>query len=390
VSDPTPSAENPVIRAILDRRSWRIFEETALTGEDLDALQRAAAAAPSVGGNAACRVEIVAGEEAVPAMIRATMEGLVGKTNAWMRSAPPTAVAALIGDAQRQVQHGDRHLYNVDVAVAGEVLSLAAAERGLASTWMSAISAKGIARHLGLADHERVPAVMALGHAGIRRKGALIAAAWDRVSRFSISNRRKSMAEICMLDRFGSGRTLELPDLAKVPDDGRTLQQTVEGLSPAGRFAGEAPDERDLARVLEAMRRAPSAENAQTWRFVVLRGREAVAPALAAAGLDLPADDLPGALIVSCAAPFWIKKVHHEQPFALIDHPIALTHGVLAAEVLGLAWSAIFAFDHEAVRAAVGAPADHPVTAMLALDVGGDHAEAPFPAWVQLWRAPSA
>ncbi len=384
MSDPI-EAESPLARAILERRSWRIYADEPIAEDDLEALRRLAAAAPSVRGGGAARVQWVVGEDPVAGLTRAIQGGLVGKINAWLRSAPPTAYAVLVGDRVRGVLHGDRRLYNVDVAVAGELVALGAAARGLAGCWMSGIHFDGVQRHLALGEHERTPAVIALGRPGIRRKGALVAAAWDKIARTSIrGDRRRSTAEVCHLDRFGSGAALPTPDLAQLPDDGRSLEALVAGLSPAGRFAGEAPSERDLAWIVEGMRRAPSADNFQTWRFVVIRERAAAARVLAAAGLE--GEDPPGALVAFVAAPALVSKLNREQPFALIDHPIALTHGALLAEALGLAWSAAFAFDHEAVRDAVGAPRDHEVTALLLLDVGGDHAAPPFPPWCQLHR----
>lgn len=384
MSNEKSDAESPLVRAILERRSWRIYAEEPIGAGDLEALRGLAELAPSTSGGGAARVEWVVGEKRVAGLTRAIVGGLVGKLNLWLRSARPTAYAVLVGDAERGVRHGDRHLYNVDTAVQGELVALGAAERGLASCWMSGIHFDGVRAFMELAEQERTPAVIALGRPGIRRKGALVAAAWDRISRASISGRRKTTGQICHLDRFGSGESLPTPDLAALPHDGLTLEALVRGLCPAGRFAGATPPDRDLAWIVEGMRRAPSADNAQTWRFVVIRGRDEAARVLSAAGL---ADaDPPGALIAFAAAPFLIKKLHSEQPFALIDHPIALTHGVLLAEALGLAWSAAFAFDYAAAGEAIGAPRDHEITALLALDVGGDHAVAPWPEWTQLRR----
>jgi len=360
-----------VARAILERRSWRIFMDEPVPAEDADVIRRVAAQALSVNGRRAARVILEDDPARVPGLNSAVGAGFVGKVNLWIRSAPPTAYAVLVGDTDREVVHGPHHFYNVDAAVAGELVALAVAERKLAGCWMAAIHMEAVSRYLELSESERVPAVIAVGHAGIRRKGALLATAWDRFTRRGVAaDRRKEMAVICHLDRFGSGETLPTPDLEALPEDGRSLEEVARDAAPSATFGGRVPSEERLALLMETMRRAPSADNAQTWRFVVVRGPQKTAEVLAAAGLEVATP--PGALLASFAAPFIVKNVRKEQPFALIDHPIALTHGYLAAEVLGLAWNATFVFDGQAVRDMLGVPHNHPPTALFFLDEEGE------------------
>ena len=375
-----------VARAMLERRSWRIFMDTPIEEAQVEAIRRLAALAPSVNGGCAARVEVVTDPDRVPGLNRAVSGGFIGKANLWMRSSPPPAFAVIVGDSERGVKHGPHHLYNVDAAVAGELVALAAADQNLGGCWMAAIDMAAVGRYLGFADHERVPAVIALGLPGLRRKGALLAAAWDRVTRAGVSGRRKATDEICSLDHHDSGQSLMPVELSELPADGRSLEQVVAAARPSAAFAGEIPGAVELALVMESMRLAPSADNAQTWRFVVVRGAERTAEVLAAAGHDVPVDQAPGALLATFAAPFIVKKVHKEQPFALIDHPIALTHGMLAAEALGLHWNATFVFDGAPVREMLGVPEAWPPTALFALDAGGEKAGDDPPGWVQLYR----
>ncbi len=375
-----------VARAILERRSWRIFMEDPVPDATLASLADAAAMAPTVRGGRAVSTRIVSEPAEVRALTRAIGGGFLGKVNLWMRSAPPPAWAVLIGDAERGVQDGPHHLYTADVAITGELVALAAARAGLGSCWMSAIDMGGIARHLDLPESARVPAVIALGEPGLRRKGALFAAGWNRFTRFKISGRRKPMDKLCSLERFGSGGGLPEVELASLEGDERTLAEVAGEMGPSARFAGEVPGDEALALVLESMRLAPSADNAQTWRFVVVRGREQTAALLDRAGVGLPAGDAPGAVVALSAAPFIVKKVHKEQPFALIDHPIALTHAMLVADVLGLHWNVTMIFDRGAVREHLGIPDNHPPTALLMLDRAGEGATLPRPDWVQLHR----
>ena len=85
------------------------------------------------------------------------------------------------------------------------------------------------------------------------------------------------------------------------------------------------------------------------------------------------------------AAPFVISRVRAEQPFSLIDHPLALTQALLVAQNLELHWNVAFAVDRYALARQVGAPPRHTVTALMALDGDGTRATAPYPPWVQLF-----
>jgi nitroreductase len=375
-----------VARAMIERRSWRILMDTPIPRDDLDAIQRLADLAPSVNGGRAARVVLVHGEDEAGAMTRAITGGLIGKSNLWLRSCRPPAYAVLIGDAERGVQHGPHHLYNVDVAIAGQLVCLAAAARNLGSCWMAAIDMGGVAKHMGLGKHERTPAVIALGAPGLRRKGAMLATAWDRITRKGVSSRRKPVEKICFLGRYESGDCLPEAELADLPADGRTLEQATAAIAPSATFAGEDPGDAKLALLMEAMRQAPSADNAQTWRFVVVRGQAATAELLSTAGHAIDPTAAPAVLIATFAAPFIVKKVHSEQPFALIDHPIALSQALLAAEALGLHYNATFAFDGAAVRDHLGVPDNVPPTMLLWRDAGGEKAGTDAPPWVQLRR----
>ena len=373
-----------VARTILGRRSWRVYTEETLTDAECGALEEAASAAPSVRGSRSARALIISGHDEVKALTGALMAGLIGKGNPWLRSAPPAAFGVLIGDSARSAREGERRFYNMDVAIAGELLVLAATQAGLASCWLAAINSDSAARHLGLGDDDRIPAVIALGHGGVRKKGALLAAGWDRITRIAVSKRRKPIEKLCSLERHGSKRSLPATDLSTLPDDGRSLQETIESASPTASFGGKEPSEAELSLVVESMRLAPSADNGQTWRFVVVKGQEQTFDLLKAAGFALPPTSAPAAMLVVSAAPFLVKQVRKEEPFALIDHPIALTHAILVARVLKLRWNLSFIFDYEAVRRWAGIPSSHEITALLALDGSGEPASEPYPDFVQL------
>ena len=121
--------------------------------------------------------------------------------------------------------------------------------------------------------------------------------------------------------------------------------------------------------MLEAARLAPSAKNLQPWYIVVVRDPERKrALARAAMGQAFVAD--AGVVFVCLSDPRRSPRWHDK------DAMIALEHIALAATALGYGSCWIGAFDEEAVRRVVGAPAGLRVVAMV---VVGVPAESPPP-----------
>lgn len=123
--------------------------------------------------------------------------------------------------------------------------------------------------------------------------------------------------------------------------------------------------------LMAAARVAPSADNGQIWRFVTVRKAEtrqalakAVPDALATAVSQAPL------CIVACGIKWLFKGVRREQPFAIIDVPIALTHVLLTAQELGLETAWTLQADEAAVQELLGIPTSARVIAVLALGEG--------------------
>lgn len=118
-----------------------------------------------------------------------------------------------------------------------------------------------------------------------------------------------------------------------------------------------------LERILEAARLAPSACNAQPWKFVVVTDRELsrkVGKAAAGLGMNKFAKDAPvHILIVEESANITsllggkVKGKH----FPLIDVGIAASHIVLAAESEGLGSCILGWFDEKEIKQLTGIPA---------------------------------
>jgi nitroreductase len=123
-----------------------------------------------------------------------------------------------------------------------------------------------------------------------------------------------------------------------------------------------------LAALLGAARIAPSADNAQTWRFVTVRDPQRHA-ALTRAVSDNERAILTEApvLIAALAEPWIIRSARAEQPFFMVDVPIAIVHMCLQAAEVGLAVRVAFDLDEAGVRAAVRAPTSFRVVAVVAL-----------------------
>ncbi|NDV66855.1 nitroreductase family protein [Bacteroides sp. 224] len=125
---------------------------------------------------------------------------------------------------------------------------------------------------------------------------------------------------------------------------------------------GRLVEEEKLERILEAARLAPSACNAQPWKFIVVNEPELavqVGKATAGLGMNKFAKDAPvHILIVEESANISSKlggkfKSKH---FPLIDLGIASAHISLAAESEGLGSCILGWFDEKAIKKLVGIP----------------------------------
>ncbi|WP_419166528.1 nitroreductase family protein [Candidatus Palauibacter sp.] len=124
-----------------------------------------------------------------------------------------------------------------------------------------------------------------------------------------------------------------------------------------------APD--TVEAVLEAARYAPSAREAQPWRFVVVQ--EALARhRIATAAFNHPHVRLAPVVIVCCARIHSHVSGTGRQSFTG-DLAAAIQTMVLTAADLGLQSSWIYGFREPDVRRVVGVPEDVPVVALFCL-----------------------
>lgn len=127
--------------------------------------------------------------------------------------------------------------------------------------------------------------------------------------------------------------------------------------APPEKYAGKKVERETLRAIFAAGRVAPSADNLQIWRFVIAED-QAVREKLVASLTEERDRKLFAAAptIVAClGAPWLLKSAKKEQPFFMIDVPIAVSHLLLAAVDLGLAPTFRQQLDERQMLAAAGA-----------------------------------
>ena len=140
------------------------------------------------------------------------------------------------------------------------------------------------------------------------------------------------------------------------------------------RYDSDRPvSDEHLAAILEAARQAPSAENAQPWRFVVVRdpGVRARLVEEAFSGIYLVSRRIDAPVFLALcgvhgAAHLAARAAGHPS-YTLTDCGIAGEHAVLAAAELGLGTCWIGMFSRRRARRVLGIPAGVDVIALIAL-----------------------
>jgi nitroreductase len=135
------------------------------------------------------------------------------------------------------------------------------------------------------------------------------------------------------------------------------FQELVKARYSARAYDPTPVDDDALARILEAVRLAPTAANRQAFRVVVLatEGREDELRRVYDRGWFVQAP----LVIAVCAVPAeaWVRAADGWSA-AGADATIAMTHLILAAAEEGLATCWVAAFDPTAAREVLGLPGD--------------------------------
>ena len=133
----------------------------------------------------------------------------------------------------------------------------------------------------------------------------------------------------------------------------------------------EVPDE-VLERILDAARLAPSANNFQEWRFVVVRDRETRDELVEAACRQTFVAQAP--VVLACCAETNNHVMTCGQPSYPIDLAIAIDHITLCAVAEGLGTCWIGAFYEDEVKRILSIPPAIRVVALLPLGYPQDPA----------------
>lgn len=155
----------------------------------------------------------------------------------------------------------------------------------------------------------------------------------------------------------------------------------LERWSPRA-FSGASMTQEELNRILEAARWAPSASNAQPWRFVcALRGDEAFDRLVAAlVPFNQSWASKASALVVVASARTTTPPGQSEakpNPTHAFDAGTAWGYMALQAHLAGYISHAMGGFDKAAMAEAVALPDDHDLHAVVAIGRHGETAELP-------------
>ncbi|HPT71539.1 MAG TPA: nitroreductase family protein [Candidatus Cloacimonadota bacterium] len=123
-------------------------------------------------------------------------------------------------------------------------------------------------------------------------------------------------------------------------------------------FSDEPVPEEIIDQILEAGRWAPSTQNRQPWRFIVIKDREIIRKLAVNSGfIGLVNHFIRDAafVIVACAEPKE-DMVLNGQPYYLVDTAIALQQMVLAAWSFGIGSCWLGAFSETSVKAFLDIP----------------------------------
>ncbi len=132
-------------------------------------------------------------------------------------------------------------------------------------------------------------------------------------------------------------------------------------------YTGEAIDQDDLDKMLEAARQAPSAKNLQPWKFIVVI-HPTVLKDLVSICCDQAFVQDAGAFIIGMAK---------DKKWANTDLVIAMDHLSLAAVELGYGTCWIGSFDHDALKEKVDLPEDHDVKVCMSIGIPAEEPQSP-------------
>lgn len=139
-------------------------------------------------------------------------------------------------------------------------------------------------------------------------------------------------------------------------------------------YKGDAVPQDVLVRVMEAVRVAPSGNNRQPWRFIMV-GDAALREALVPLCFEQEFIAQAPIVVVACGVDIKYNRGSYMGAMSmLVDVAIAVDHLTLAARAEGLGTCWIGSFDNEKIKHLLGIPADVQVVALTPLGYPSDPA----------------
>ncbi len=139
-------------------------------------------------------------------------------------------------------------------------------------------------------------------------------------------------------------------------------------------YRPDAIDRKVFSRVLDAARLAPSANNGQEWRFVVITDHDRRQRMMQAANNQSFVGEAP--VVIACCAKTDERLMRCGQLAYSIDVAIAIDHITLAAAAEGLGTCWVGSFYEDKVKEVLGIPDDVRVVQLLTM---GYPADSPRP-----------
>jgi nitroreductase len=157
--------------------------------------------------------------------------------------------------------------------------------------------------------------------------------------------------------------------------DGKTMLELIASRQSDRKYSEKPVEKEKLDRIIEAGRIAPSACNAQPWKFIVVTDPELLQKTAEAAsakllGMNSFVGQAPVQIIIVREKPNFSSKVGatiKNKDYSLIDIGIATENICLQAEAEGIGSCIIGWFDEKALQKLLGIPSSKRVELMITL-----------------------
>lgn len=320
-------------------------------------LRETAGLAVSARGAEESDLLVVTDKGKVEEIKRRAHRGAPNKINLWLTRAPLLGFLVLAVPVEDVRGERPHRLPRAVTAAHDTVLWLT--EKGLGTCWLGGINQNEVRKALGLGRELLIPAVVSFG----KPKPRVRAGDFDHLVYLAISRRRKPLSAV------GRWQSMEKPFIvgeheprsfsaSPVQDVAGLLRKLTEDTASEG----DVPLALALEACLEAARLAPSAGNAQRWRFVAVTEEGRLSDLALACG----ARATWRAAVVGAGCPGGWEETFLEKTFWMVDVPIAFSQLSLMAASMDLGVELYLdGFEENRVRRAAGsAPDFRPVGVM--------------------------